>query len=125
MNERDTNAAIKFLAAGAAAGLTLTYIARASRARMRKPVTQAMTIAVSRQRIERFVEDRDSMLRALQSKKRFSNIERLELRDAPGERGTEVHLSMRGLGKYAIKDVLRRMKALLECGEIPTGRRFA
>jgi hypothetical protein len=32
---------------------------------------------------------------------------------------------MRGLGKYQVKDVLRRVKALLEAGEIPTGRRYA
>jgi hypothetical protein len=49
----------------------------------------------------------------------------MEVRDAPGGRGTEIYLTMRGLGKYAIKDVLRRAKALLEAGEIPTGRRYA
>jgi hypothetical protein len=52
-------------------------------------------------------------------------IERMEVRDAPGGRGTEMYLTMRGLGKYTIKDVLRRAKALLETGEIPTGRRYA
>jgi hypothetical protein len=52
-------------------------------------------------------------------------IERLEIREAPDGRGTEMYLTMRGHGKYAIKDVLRRAKALLEAGEIPTGRRYA
>lgn len=65
------------------------------------------------------------MLEALGSKRRFGLVDRLEVRDAPAGRGTEVRLSMRGLGKYQIKEVLRRAKALLEAGEIPTGRRYA
>lgn len=84
-----------------------------------------MTIAVSRDRVESFVESREQMLVALGSKRRVGMIDRLELRDAPAGRGTEMHLAMRGLGKYEIKDVLRRAKALLEAGEIPTGRRCA
>lgn len=92
---------------------------------MRKPIVQAMTIATTRDRVESFVESRDQMLVALGNKRRLAMIERLELRDAPGGRGTEMHLAMRGIGKYDIKDVLRRVKALLEAGEIPTGRRYA
>lgn len=123
MNQRNT--ALSLFAAGAAAGLTLTYVTRNARARMRKPIVQAMTIAAARERVEEFVESRETMLAALGSKRRLGMIDRLELRDAPGGRGTEMHLSMRGLGKYEIKDVLRRAKALLEAGEIPTGRRYA
>lgn len=82
-----------------------------------------MTVTLPRERIEMFVESRDQMLEALGSKRRFGLIERLELRDAPEGRGTELHLTMRGLSKYEIKDVLRRAKALLETGEIPTGKR--
>lgn len=123
MNQRNT--AFSLFAAGAAAGLTLTYVTRNARARMRKPIVQAMTIAASRERVEEFVESRESMLAALGSKRRLGMIDRLELRDAPSARGTEMHLSMRGLGKYELKDVLRRAKALLEAGEIPTGRRYA
>ena len=124
MNERNT-AAMKLLAAGAAAGLTLTYVARASRARLRKPVRQAMTVLASRERVEGFLEARERVLEALASKKLFENIQSVELVDAPAGRGTEIHLTMRGLGKYAVKDILRRAKALIEAGEIPTARRYA
>lgn len=109
--------------AGAAAGLALTYFVR--RARARKPITQAMTVTLARERVEAFVESRERMLEALGSKRRFGLIERIELRDAPAGRGTEMHLCMRGLSKYDIKDVLRHVKSLLETGEIPTGRRCA
>lgn len=84
-----------------------------------------MTIVTPRETVERFIESRDRMLIVLGSKRRFGMIDSLEVRDAPGRRGTEVHLGMRGLGEYDIKEVLRRMKALLEAGEIPTGRRYA
>lgn len=123
MNQRNT--ALSLFAAGAAAGLTLTYVTRSARARMRKPIVQAMTITTRRERVEGFIESRERMLAVLGDKRRLGMIDHLELRDAPGGRGTEVHLAMRGLGKYDIKEVLRRAKALLEAGEIPTGRRDA
>lgn len=123
MTERNTS--VTLLAAGAAAGLTLTYLARNARARMRRPVTQAMTILVQRPLVEQFVENRDRMMEALGGKRKLANIERLEIRDAPADRGTEVYLTMRGAGKYSVKDVLRRVKSLLETGEIATGRRYA
>jgi hypothetical protein len=123
MNQRNTK--FSLFAAGAAAGLTLTYMTRRARARLRKPIVQAMTMVTPRESAERFLESRDTMLIALGSKRRLNMIERLEVRDAPGDRGVEVHLGMRGLGKYETKEILRRMKALLEAGEIPTGRRFA
>lgn len=123
MNQRNT--AFSLFAAGAAAGLTLTYMTRTTRARLRKPIAQAMTMVVPRESVERFIESRESMLIALESKRRFNQIDRLEVHDAPGKRGTEIHLAMRGVGKYEIKEVLRRIKALLEAGEIPTGRRYA
>ena len=123
MNQRNT--AYSLFAVGAAAGLALTYGARSARARMRKPIEQAMTIAAPRERVEQFIESRERMLVALGSKKRLGQIDRLEVRDAPRSRGTEVYLSMRGIGKYDIKEVLRRTKALIEAGEIPTGRRYA
>lgn len=84
-----------------------------------------MTIAAPREHVEAFVESRERMLVALGSKRRLGLIERLQVGDAPGGRGTEMHLAMRGMAKYDIKDVLRRAKALLEAGEIPTGRRYA
>ncbi len=123
MDKRST--AVSLFAAGAAAGLTLTYVARNARARMRKPIVQAMTVLVPRDRVMAFVQDRQLMAQAVGSKKMLGTIQHLELCDAPDGRGTEMYLSMRGLGKYSIKEVLRRLKALLEAGEIPTGRRYA
>lgn len=119
------NTAVSLFAAGAAAGLTLTYVTRNARARMRKPVTQAMTVLAPRDRVMSFIESRDRMIEALGSKRMLGTIHGLELCDAPDGRGTEIYLTMRGVGKYGVKDVLRRAKALLETGEIPTGRRFA
>jgi hypothetical protein len=49
---------------------------------------------------------------------------RLALIDAPGERGTELHLVMSDR-KYNVKEVVRRLKYMLEAGEIPTGARTA
>ncbi len=123
MNERNTS--FSLLAAGAAAGFTMTYLTRNARARMRKPITQATTVLASRTRVEDFIESRERMIEALESKRGLSNVERLEVRDAPADRGTEIYLTMRGVGKYGVKEVLRRAKALLETGEIPTGRRYA
>lgn len=80
---------------------------------------------VPRERVEQFVESRDRMAEVLGGKRRFGMIERIEINDAPSDRGTEVFLTMRGSGKYAIKDVLRHAKSLLETGEIATGRRYA
>ncbi len=122
MDDKKTPAIL--IAAGAAAGLTFTYLTRRTRARLRRPVTQAVTITVPRERVEEFLESRDDMLQALGSRKQLDNIERLEVRDGPGDRGTEVYLTMRGIGKYATKDILRRAKAILEAGEIATGARY-
>lgn len=47
----------------------------------------------------------------------------LELIPAPGDRGTELHVTMRQ-EKYTVKDVVRRIKAHLETGEVPTGKRY-
>jgi hypothetical protein len=123
MNQRTS--AFSLLAAGAAAGLSITYAARSARARLRKRIAQSQTIAVPRERVEAFIESRDRMLLALGYKRMLVSIDRLEVREAPAGRGTEVHLSMRGAGKYQVKEVLRRLKALLEAGEIPSGRRYA
>ncbi|MFN2449347.1 MAG: hypothetical protein ABR508_06070 [Candidatus Baltobacteraceae bacterium] len=123
MDERKTSAVL--LAAGAAAGLTMTYLTRRTRARLRKPVTQAATVLAPRERVEEFIESREHVIEALTTGKLLGNIERLEVRAAPGRRGTEIYLTMRGIGKYATKDILRRAKSLLEAGEIATGRRFA
>lgn len=123
MNERNTS--VSLLVAGAAAGLTLTYLGRTARARMRRPIMQAMTVVAPRDRVQEFLDAGDRFAEALGNRAKLKLVERLELRDAPDDRGTEMYLTMRGAGKYAVKDVLRRVKALIEAGEMPTGRRYA
>ncbi|HET7815839.1 MAG TPA: hypothetical protein VFL13_15865 [Candidatus Baltobacteraceae bacterium] len=121
----DRRKAAALIAAGAAAGATLTFLTRRTRARLRKPVTQVLTIAAGRDRVEQFLESREQMNQALGDRDLFGKIDRLELRSAPGGRGTEMYLTMRGIGKYATKDILRRVKSCIEAGEIPTGKRYA
>ena len=123
MDERRTS--VSLLVAGAAAGLTLTYLSRTARARMRRPITQAMTVVGPRERVQQFLDSGEGFTEALGSKRNLKMVDRLELRDGPDGRGTEVFLTMRGAGKYAVKEVVRRTKALIETGEIPTGRRYA
>lgn len=123
MNERNTP--VSLLVAGAAAGLTITYLGRTARARMRRPITQATTVVAPRERVQRFFDASDRFAEALDEKHNLRLIDRLELRDAPDGRGTELYLTMRGVGKYGVKEVLRRAKSLIETGEIATGRRYA
>ncbi len=119
------NKAASFSAVGVAAGIVLTYVARSARARMRKPLKQSLTALVSRERALSFIKSQECMIEALGSKRMLAAVQDLELSDAPEGRGTEISLTMRGAGKYEIKDVLRRAKALLEAGEVPTGERYA
>jgi hypothetical protein len=42
---------------------------------------------------------------------------------APLERGTELHVSSHALGKHELKAGLRKLRAWIEAGEIPTGDR--
>ena len=121
MDDKKTPAIL--IAAGAVAGLTFTYLARRTRARLRRPVTQAQTILVERERVHQLLESQEEFIQVLGSREYLDNIDRLEVRDAPDDRGTEMYLTMRGIGKYATKDILRRAKALLEAGEIPTAAR--
>ncbi|MDQ2872017.1 MAG: hypothetical protein M3R35_02680 [Candidatus Eremiobacteraeota bacterium] len=120
-----TNKAASISAAGVAAGIVLTYIARNARARMHKPVAQTLTALVPRERALAFIESQECMLEAAGSKRALAAVNDVELSDAPEGRGTEIRLTMRSTGKYDVKDVLRRVKALLEAGEVPTGDRFA
>ncbi len=43
--------------------------------------------------------------------------------DAPGARGTEIHASSEALDQKQLKAALRKIRALLEAGEIATGER--
>ncbi len=112
-------------AATALTAATVTLLFRLARRRSLQPVRQTMTVSVDRPQVDEFIASRDNLLRAAGSMDALEAIDRLELRDAPAGRGTELELEMRGYGKYAAKEVLRRAKALIETGEIPTGGRAA
>jgi hypothetical protein len=47
---------------------------------------------------------------------------RLALITAPEQRGTELHIAMHG-ERYQVKEIVRRMKMLLETGELAIGAR--
>lgn len=117
--------AMLYFGAGLAGALALTYGAKLIRARTRKSIAQSMTVVVSRDRVDAFLMSEDNLVRAAGSQKDLRLFERLELRDAPGGRGTEIYASSRfARNKYEIKNALRRAKALLETGEMPTGARY-
>ena len=123
MNDRRTM--VLLFAATAVTAATVTVFLRILRSRSLQPVRQIMTVSAPRPVVDRFVSERENLLQAAGSARALEAIERFQLRDAPGGRGTEFELYMRGRGKYAVKEVLRRAKALIEAGEIPTGDRAA
>lgn len=121
MDEEKT--AYALLAGGFVGALGATYAIRSLIAARRAPVQSAMTIALPRERVEAFLNDDEDVERAAGSRDRVALLERLEVVEAPGGRGTEIHASSRrAKHKYELKNVLRRMKALLETGETPTNR---
>lgn len=99
-------------AAATAAATFGTFAARARRARSRKPLTQTLTVLAPPDRVRELLE-------------RSGAASAIEIREAPGGRGTEMQLSMRARSKYDVKDALREVKAIIEAGETPTGRRSA
>jgi hypothetical protein len=48
---------------------------------------------------------------------------RFSLMPAPGTRGTEIHVTSHELNQKELKAGLRKYRALVEAGEIPTGAR--
>jgi hypothetical protein len=123
---KDRERAMLLFSAGLAGTLALTYGVRQIRTRTRKPITQSMTVVLPRERVDVFFASEQNVLLAAGSKKDLRLLERLELRDAPEGRGTEMYASSRfASNKYEIKNALRRAKALLETGEIPTGARYS
>lgn len=129
----------------AAGGVLLAAVAsnalRRSVTHRSSNIAQTMTVTLSSDEVLAALEDPNLLLRALDcthdidrstsedrrivrwsDERHAERSGRLALVNAPGDRGTELHLFMRG-EKYEVKDVLRRLKAQLETGEIPTGRR--
>jgi hypothetical protein len=102
----------------AAVAQTLTVVLERSAVRNRltndatiQRAAQCELIAVDR--------DEDASVIAWRCEAHPGEGARLALVDAPGGRGTELHLTMRA-EKYAVKEIVRRLKSLLETGEIPT-----
>lgn len=131
-------AASGIVVAAAAAQLVRTVSARRT-----KYVAQAMTVTLSRPSVMQALDDPQLLQQALAcdhplvmtasvdgrvvgwvDDEHPERSGRLALIAAPYDRGTELHLAMRAR-KPLVKDVVRRLKALLETGEIPTGERSA
>jgi len=107
------------------------------RHRLTRPhaITQALTIRAAKQDVFEFFRDPERAGLALTA----AGVRPHELgidarddvvtwdgggvyvREAPGGRGTEVHLTLHTLRKYSVKEAIRRAKALLEARELPTG----
>jgi len=123
MKRRWSIARIALLAGAAGAGYA---VASAVRRRARpKACTQAFTINAPAARViecfrasygDRFVDVRDDVA--------VWNGGGIYVREAPGGRGTEVHMTLhvRALDpKSVVKGAIRDVKAQLEAGEVPTG----
>ncbi|MDQ2865795.1 MAG: hypothetical protein M3R51_06170 [Candidatus Eremiobacteraeota bacterium] len=140
MNHKYRNVA--FATSGAVAVAVAATLLRKRAAAPDHMMAQTMTVAVDRDRVLDALSDGDVVSRALgcdhsvamefspdrRTLEWFDSAHphrngRLAFIDAPGDRGTELHLAMRG-AKYDVKDVVRKIKALIETGEIPTGERL-
>lgn len=123
MERRWSIARIALFAGAAGAGYAVaSAIRRRGRA---KACTQAFTINAPPARVidffrasygDRFVDVRDDVA--------VWNGGGIYVREAPGGRGTEVHMTMhvRALDpKSVVKGAIRDAKAQLEAGEVPTG----
>jgi hypothetical protein len=123
MERRWSIARIALFAGAAGAGYA---VASAIRRRARpKACTQAFTINAPPERVidffrasygDRFVDVREDVA--------VWNGGGIYVREAPGGRGTEVHMTLhvRALDpKSVVKGAIRDVKAQLEAGEVPTG----
>jgi hypothetical protein len=69
-----------------------------------------ITVNASKERVEAALEGSAGQLRA-------------SLPDAPDARGIEIHASSDRLDQKELKALLRRVRATVEAGEVPTGAR--
>jgi len=120
---------------GAAGAAVVTGIALRRRFGHKRAITQALTVRVSKEQALAFFRDPERVSYAVSAAGIHLNDVGLDarddmvtwngggvyLREAPGGRGTEIHLTLHSARKYPVKDAIRRAKALLETGEIPTG----
>lgn len=114
MDEEKT--AYALFAGGLIGALGVTYAARVALQSRRTPLRTVLTVTLPRERVEVFLgEYRD-----------LRSIERLAVVDAPGGRGTEIYAtSRRAKHTSELKAALRRIKSLLETGEVATNRMVA
>ena len=129
------------IAAGGALAVTVAIQTVRSRANGRdRVVAQTMTVVLDRERVMNNLTDEmlqaavgcdeihitrdatDNRLIEWHCALHPAEGGRLALIAAPGGRGTELHVAMHG-EKYEVKDVVRKLKMLLETGEIATGVR--
>ena len=110
------------LSAGVAVAAAITVTLRMVM-KEKAPVRQTMTVLAQRPQVEAFFADAEQLLTAAGSPGALESIDGVEMREAPAGRGVEVELAMRAVDKYTVKDTLRRAKALIEAGEVPTGAR--
>ena len=128
----------------AASGVLVAAVAAnivRSRPKNHRKMAQTMTVALDRATIAELLQDdelfkiaadcenvtvrRDEIMSIYEwtcAAHGTDHMARLALINAPGGRGTELHLVMNER-KYGVKEVVRRMKSMLEAGEIPTGAR--
>lgn len=131
----------------AASGIVVAAVAanmlRSAAARRGRYIAQAMSVTLSRQSVIAALQDPALLQRALDCDHPIAiapsadgrvvgwtdddhpdRSGRLALIVAPNDRGTELHIAMRAR-KHEVKNVVRRLKSLLEAGEISTGMRSA
>ena len=138
MNPTYRNVAIA--AGGALAVAVAARILQSRHHAARAMTAQTMTVLLEREQVIERLDDRtiqtavgcedlrivrdasDSRLIEWTCETHASEDARLALIAAPHHRGTELHIAMRGK-KYHAKELVRRLKMLLEAGELATGAR--
>lgn len=134
---------VAFAASGIVVAAVAANMLRTAAARRTRYVAQAMTVTLSRHSVIAALEDPSLLQRALDcdhpleispssdgrvvgwiDDEHPERSGRLALISAPSDRGTEIHIAMRA-HKHVVKNVVRRLKSMLEAGEIPTGARTA
>ncbi len=86
-------------------------------------VPAAITVSVAETSVTQLLGDKAAMVACFGEGRLDGSDIAFSLKPAPGERGTEVHATSHERKQEELKAGLRRLKALLEAGEIPTGAR--
>jgi hypothetical protein len=87
-------------------------------------VPAAITVNAGEPAVSALLADRAAMHACFGDKDHADGADcSFSLKPAPGDRGTEIHVSSHDRTKERLKAGLRKVRALLEAGEIPTGAR--